>query len=95
MDLTSQQLRQLNIRGLTPEALGVSILGDGFLACEGLEFWKDEHYQGPGWYSMRPHFRVRRYGEAYGLDEAMYITNFSRPGVTLRELGQKNHWVSG
>ena len=43
---------------------------------------------------MRPHCRVRRHGEAYGLDESMYIINFSRPGATLRGLGQKT-WVSG
>ena len=96
MDLDRETLRQLRIRGPKPEALGISLLGDNMLAAEDLEFWKDENYKGHGWFSMRPHCRVRRIGEGYGLDEALYITNFSRQGATLGELGLetwKSDWV--
>ena len=43
---------------------------------------------------MRPHCRVRRYGDSYGLDEAMYVTNFSKPEATLGQLGLPT-WVKG
>ena len=74
--------------GPTLEALGIGLFGDNFLMAEDLEFLKDENYPGFDWFSMRPHCRIRRYGEAYGLDEAMYIRNFSKPGATLRDLGE-------
>ena len=75
--------------GPTLEVLGIGLFGDNFLVAEDLEFMKDEeNYPGFDWFSMRPHCRIRLSGEAYGLDEAMYISNFSKPGATLRDLGE-------
>ena len=78
----------------TPASLGVSILGGNFMAHEDLECWQDENNRGWGWYSMRPHCRVRRYGDSYGLDEAMWVRNFSKPGATLAQLGMPT-WLKG
>ena len=81
--------------GPTLQVLGIGLFGDNFLVAEDLEFMKDEeNYPGFDWFSMRPHCRIRLNGEAYGLDEAMYIRNFSKPGATLGELGIGT-WVSG
>ena len=74
--------------GPTLEALGIGLFGDNLLMAEDLEFLKDENYPGFDWFSMRPHCRIILNGESYGLDEAMYIRNFSKPGATLRDLGE-------
>ena len=83
----------------TLQSLGISIIGDNFLVAEDLEFMKDEeNYPGFDWFSMRPHCRIRPYGEAYGLDETMYMRNFSKPGATLQELGElgiDSTWLRG
>ena len=80
------------------ESLGISLIGDNFLVAEDFEFLKDENCQGFDWFSMRPHCRIRPYGEAYGLDETMYMRNFSKPGATLQELGELgigSTWLRG
>ena len=69
-------------------SLGVSIIGDNFLVAEDFESLRDENCEGFDWLSMRPHCRIRLQGEAYGLDESFYMRNFSKPGLTLQELGE-------
>ena len=96
MALSKAALKQLNIRGPTPEALGITLLGDNFLVAEDFDFWRDENHRGHEEFSMRPHCRVREYGGAYGLDEGMYVKNLSRQGATLEELGEESwnsNWV--
>ena len=96
MALSKAVLKQLNIRGPTPEALGITLLGDNFLVAEDFDFWRDENHRGHEEFSMRPHCRVREYGETYGLDEGMYVKNLSRQGATLEELGEESwnsNWV--
>ena len=72
----------------TLPSLGVSIIGDNFLVAEDFESLKDENCEGFDWLSMRPHCRIRLQGEIYGLDESFYMRNFSKPGLTLQELGE-------
>ena len=75
-----------------------SIIGDNLLVAEDLESLKDENCEGFDWFTMRPHCRIRLQGEAYGLDESMYMRNFSKPGATLQELGELeigSTWVRG
>ena len=73
----------------TLQSLGIIIIGDNFLVAEDFESLKDEHCQGKfDWFSMRPHCRIRPYMGSYGLDESMYMRNYSQPGLTLQELGE-------
>ena len=81
------------------QSLGISIIGDNFLVAEDFESLKDEKCQGYfDWLSLRPHCRIRACGESYGLDESMYMTNLSKPGLTLHELGElriDSKWLRG
>ena len=79
-------------------SLGISIFGDNFLVSEDFEFLQDENNRGFGRFSMRPHYRLRQYMGKYGLDESMHISNYSKPGLTLQELGELeigNTWLRG
>ena len=79
-------------------SLGISILGDNFLVSEDFKSLQDENNRGFGEFSMRPHYRLRQYMGKYGLDESMHISNYSKPGLTLQELGELeigNTWLRG
>ena len=73
----------------TMQTLGISIIGDNFLVSEDFESLKDDHFRGKfDWFSMSPHCRIRPYMGSYGLDESMYMRNYSQPGLTLQEYGE-------
>ena len=79
-------------------SLGISIFGDNFLVSEDFEFLQDENNRGFGRFSMRPHYRLRQHMGKYAFDENMHISNYSKPGLTLQELGELeigNTWLRG
>ena len=79
-------------------SLGISIFGDNFLVSEHFKFLQDENSRGFDFFSMRPHCRLRPHMGTYGLDESMHIRNYSKPGLTLQELGELeigNKWLRG
>ena len=82
----------------TLPSLGISIFGDNFLVYEQFKFLQDENHRGFDFFSMRPHFRLRPNMGKYGLDESMHISNYSRSGLTLQELGElkiDDKWLRG
>ena len=82
----------------TLPSLGISIFGDNFLVSEHFKFLQDENSRGFDFFSMRPHCRLRPHMGTYGLDESMHISNYSKPGLTLQELGELeigNKWLRG